>query len=172
MAESNADKSAGTNAGGQELVITRIFDAPRELVFKAWTDPEHFVRWWGPKGFTTPYCTIDLRPGGVIHFCMRSPEGQDFWCAGVYREITPPERIVCTSFFADQEGHPVPPTHYGMSADWPAETLMTVTFDEHEGKTKLTLRQVGVPVSPESEGAVAGWNESFDRLAEFVGGKR
>ena len=164
--------SSVTEPARQELVITRIFDAPRELVFKAWTDPEHMKRWWGPKGFTTPFCKIDLRPGGVIHFCMRSPEGQDFWCAGVYREIAPPERIVCTSFFSDEEGNLVQPTHYGMSPDWPAETLMTVTFEEHEGKTKLTLRQARVPVTPERENAVAGWNESFDRLAEYVGGIR
>jgi len=70
------ETSAGTTAATeQELVITRVFDAPSDPVFKAWTDPQHFVRWWGPNGFTTPFCTIDLRPGGVIHFCMRSPQG-------------------------------------------------------------------------------------------------
>ncbi len=152
----------------RELVITRVFDAPRDLVFKAWTEPERLMRWWGPKGFTTPFCKIDLRPGGVIHFCMRSPDGHNIWCKGVYREIVEPERIVCTSFFSDEEGNLVQPTHYGLSADWPAETLFTVTFDEHEGKTELTLRQTGVPMIPERDGAVQGWNESFDRLAEYV----
>ncbi|MGH8068203.1 MAG: SRPBCC domain-containing protein [Candidatus Entotheonellia bacterium] len=83
MAVSNARTSAATNAGERELVITRIFDAPRELVFKAWTEPERLMRWWGPNSFTTPFCTIDLRPGGVFHCCMRSPEGRDYWCKGV-----------------------------------------------------------------------------------------
>ena len=79
-----------TESPEQELIITRVFDAPRELVFKAWTEPEHFVRWWGPKGYTTPSCTIDLRPGGVMHHCMRSPEGREVWTKGVFREIVVP----------------------------------------------------------------------------------
>jgi uncharacterized protein YndB with AHSA1/START domain len=165
MAKSN-DPATAPAAG--ELVITRIFDAPRELVFKAWTEPEHMQRWWGPKGFTTPFCTIDLRPGGVIHFCMRSPDGHDIWCKGIYHEVVAPERIVCTSCFSDEQGNLVQPTHYGMGPDWPAETLLTVTFDEHEGKTKLTLRQAGVPSTPERDGALQGWNETFDRLAEYA----
>lgn len=150
----------------QELVITRVFDAPPSRVFTAWTDPEQMKRWWGPKGFMTPYCTIDLRPGGRIHFCMRSPEGQDIWCAGVYREIVEPERIVCTSFFSDEEGNLVPPTQYGLGPDWPEETVFVVTLEEDDGKTKLTLRQFEVPLIPEREGATVGWNQSFDRLAE------
>ncbi len=160
--------SESTPAAVRELVIERSFDAPRELVFKAWTEPERLMRWWGPKGFTTLNCTIDLRPGGVMHFCMRSPDGQDIWCKGVYQEIVAPERIVCTSCFSDAEGNLVQPTHYGLSADWPAETLMSVTFDEQDGKTKLTLRQAGVPMTPERSGAVQGWTESFDRLAAYV----
>ncbi len=166
MADSNSGTGAARGVAERELVITRIFDAPRELVFKAWTEPERLMRWWGPKGFTLPYCTIDLRPGGVIHFCMRSPEGHDIWCRGIYREVVAPERIVCTSFFSDEEGNLVQPEHYGMSPDWPAETLCTVTFDEHEGKTMLTLRQAGVPSIPERAGALQGWSESFDRLAD------
>ena len=129
----------------RELVITRIFDAPSELVWKAWTDPERVMRWWGPKGFTAPFCKIDFRVGGVYLYCMRSPEGKDYWNTGVYREIVPLERIVCTDSFADEKGNVVPATHYGMSADLPLELLVTVTFEEHEGKTKLTLRHVGIP---------------------------
>ena len=153
-----------------ELVITRVFDAPRELVFMAWTEPEHFVRWWGPKGFTTPFCTIDLWPGGVMHHCMRSPDGQDIWSKGVFREIVVPERIVFTDSFADAEGNVVPPTHYGMSPDWPLETLLTVTFDEHEGgkKTKVTLRHAGIPSGADRDGTEQGWTESLDRLAEYL----
>jgi uncharacterized protein YndB with AHSA1/START domain len=106
MARSNASTFAATDPEERGLVLTRIFDAPRELVYNAWTEPEHFMRWWGPKGFSTPVCTIDPRPGGVIHFCMRSPEGQDIWCKGVYREVVAPERIVCTSFFSERQPGP------------------------------------------------------------------
>ncbi len=126
------------NIGEQELVITRIFDAPRELVWKAWTDPERVKRWWGPKGFTTPVSEIDFRVGGAYLYCMRSPEGQDYWSTGVYREIVEPEQIVYTDSFSDAEGNLVPASYYGMSGDWPLELLVTVTFEEHEGKTKLT----------------------------------
>ncbi len=95
----------------QALVITRVFDAPRELVWKEWTERERFMLWWGPKGFTTPFCKIDLRVGGVYFNCMRSPEGKDYWSGGIYREIVPLERIVCTDSFADEEGNAVPATH-------------------------------------------------------------
>lgn len=152
-------------AAGQELVITRVFDAPRELVWKAWTDPERVKRWWGPKGFTAPFCNIDLRVGGVYLNCMRSPEGRDYWSTGVYREIVPLERIVCTDSFANEKGNVVSATYYGMSPDFPLEMVITVTFHEHEGKTMLTLKHVGIP-DIESENAKAGWNQSFDKLAE------
>jgi uncharacterized protein YndB with AHSA1/START domain len=150
------------------LVITRVFDAPRELVWKAWTDPEHFVRWWGPNGFTVPFCKIDLRPGGVMHFCMRSPEGRDFWNKGVFREVVAPERIVSTDSFADAEGNLVEPAHYGMGPDWPSETLLTVTFAEHAGKTKLTLRHEVPESIAKRQGAQQGWAETLDRLAEYL----
>jgi uncharacterized protein YndB with AHSA1/START domain len=155
----------GVEPAEQELVIERIFDAPRELVFKAWTEPDRMMRWWGPKGFTTPFCQIDLRVGGTFLYCMRSPEGKDYWNTGVYREIVEPERIVCTDSFADEQGNVVPASHYGMPGDWPLEMLVTVTFEEYEGKTKMTLRHVGLPSTIEQD-ASAGWNESFDKLAE------
>ena len=129
----------------QELVITRIFDAPLELVWNAWTNPEHFKRWWGPKDFTCPFCEMDFRVGGRYLNCMRSPVGQDYWSTGVYREIIPMERIVFTDSFADEKGNIVPATHYGLSSDFPLEMLVTVTFEEFEGKTKLTLHHVGIP---------------------------
>jgi len=158
-----------TNAVEQKIVITRVFDAARDLVFKAWTEPERVMRWWGPNGFTTPVCKIDLRPGGVFHNCMRSPEGRDFWSKGVYREIVEPERIVCTDSFSDEAGNLVPPTRYGMSADWPAEALITVTFAEHDGKTKFTLQHaVGSAPASERDQCRQGWSESLDRLAGYL----
>ena len=156
----------GMAAGESDLIITRIFDAPRELVWEAWTEPGHLMRWWAPKDCTTPFCKVDLRPGGKFHYCMRLPEGRDIWGIGVYREIVAPSLLVYTDSFADAQGNPAPPAHYGMSASHPAETLVTVSFEEHEGKTRLTLRHA-IPVSVEErEGTEQGWSEMLERLAE------
>lgn len=162
MAEIN---NGTTQQAAPGLVITRIFNAPRELVWQAWTDPAHFQRWWGPKGFAAPFCKMDLRVGGKYLFCMLSPEGQDYWSTGIYREIVPLERIVYTDSFADEHGNPVPPSYYGMGDDWPAEFLITLTFEAQQGKTKFTLHHAGIPAGDMGEMANAGWNESFDKLA-------
>ena len=162
MAKRNeSDKSEG-------LVITRVFDAPCELVWKAWTDPEHLKRWWGPKNFTAPSCKMDLRVGGKYLFCMHSPDGKDYWTTGVYREIKKPERIVCTDSFADEKGNVVPASFYGMQDDMPTEMLVTVTFEDENGKTKMTLKHAGMPAGEMGEMAQTGWNESFDKLAESL----
>ncbi len=162
----NAKNSSKKEVAEQVVVITREFDVPRELVWKAWTECEHLIRWWGPKGFTTPLCKIDLRPRGVFHYCMRSPEGRDYCGKAIYREIVPAERIVCTDSFADEEGNVVPATYYGMSPDFPLEMLVTVTFEESGGKTKLTLQHAlgSVPAS-ERDLCQQGWSESLDKLA-------
>ena len=154
-----------SSTGQREIVITRVFDAPRELVWRAWTEPEHFMRWWGPKDFTCPVAQIDLRVGGRYLNCMRSAEGQEFWTTGVYRELVPPERIVYTDSFADADGNEVPPSHYGMGGDWADELVVTVTLEERDGKTTMTLRHTGMPAGEMSDQATAGWNESFDKLA-------
>jgi uncharacterized protein YndB with AHSA1/START domain len=166
-----ADKSGTSGAkdpGSGELGITRIFDAPRELVWKAWTEPERVKRWWGPKGFTTPFCSIDLREGGRYLSCMRSPEGKDYWSTGVYREIVPPKWIVCTDSFADENGNVVPASHYGMSGEWPSGLLVSVMFHDEGGRTKFTLRHDGIPAGEMRDLTKAGWNESFDKLAESL----
>lgn len=153
----------------QDIVIERVFDAPRDLVFKAWTEPERVMQWWGPKGFTSPACTIDLRPGGVWHSAMRSPDGQDFWSKGVYREVVPPARLVTTDQFSDAQGNVVEPTQYGMSAEWPREALITLAFDDLAGKTKLTVRHaVGSAPAKEREMCEQGWSESLDKLADYL----
>jgi uncharacterized protein YndB with AHSA1/START domain len=156
-----------------ELVITRIFNAPRELVWEAWTKPEHVMRWHGPKIFTCPSAKIDFRVGGKYLFCMRSDTGPEIWqkglwSTGVYKEIVPFEKIVCTDCFADENGNVVPATYYGMADDIPLEMLVTLTFEDLQGKTKMTLRHRGLPVGEMSEGADQGWNESFDKLEELV----
>jgi uncharacterized protein YndB with AHSA1/START domain len=159
-----------------ELIITRVFNAPRKLLWKAWTEPKHFKRWWGPKDFTSPVCKIDFRVGGKYLACMRSPEGRDFWSTGVYREIVPLQRIVCSDNFADEKSNVVPASYYRMPGDnWPMELTVTITFEDPSGlpgsktsKTKMTLRHVGFPVGQMSDMAKTGWNESFDKLAESL----
>ncbi len=160
--------SAGTMPAVKDLNIERVFDAPRELVWKAWTEPERLKRWWGPKTFTTPVSEIDFRVGGKYLNCMRSPDGKNYWSTGVYREIVPLERIVFTDCFADEQGNVVPATHYGMSDDIPLEMLVTVTFEDHGSKTKMTLVHAGLFAGPHREGANQGWNEMLDKLAESL----
>lgn len=160
-------ESTRRSAGG-ELVVTRMFDAPRQLVWKAWTEPDHFSRWWGPKDFTAPFCQMDFRAGGNYLYCMRSPEGRDYWSTGYYKEIVPMERIVYTDSFSDADGNIVPATNYDMGADFPLETVVTVTFDEIDGRTKMTLTHAGLPAGQMKEMTGAGWNESFDKLAESL----
>lgn len=160
--------SAARKTQEQELVVTRVVAAPRDRVFKAWTEPEHMERWWGPNGFTTPFCKIDLRPGGTIHYCMRSPEGRDYWGKGVYREIVRPERIVVTDSFSDETGATVDPSKYEMDPEWPREALISVTFAERGGGTEVTVHH-GVPESvAERVGCRQGWSESLDRLAAYL----
>jgi len=152
-----------------EILITRLFDAPRDLVWRAWTEPEFVMQWWGPKNFTSPSCKIDLRVGGTYLFCMRSPEGKDFWSTGVFREIRRPERIVCTDSFADENGNVVPATYYGMSEALPLEMLATTTFAVQAGRTRVTQRHVGIPAGEMQDLARAGWNESMDKLTGVLG---
>ena len=156
------------DAGWPGLAVTRVFDAPRELVFRSWTEPERLKRWWGPKGFTTPFCALDLREGGIFLYCMRSPEGRDFWGRGVFREIVVPERLVLVMSFADAEGNVVPATYYGLGPDWPLQTLMTVTFEELAGATRVAVRDEGIPPGPDGDGTRQGWVEMLDDLAEYL----
>ena len=154
----------------REIVITRIVGAPRERVWRAWTEPEQVRRWWGPRPFTSPYCRIDLRVGGTYLFCMRSPDGKDYWSTGTYREIVPPERIVYTDSFADEKGNVVPATHYGFGPEFPREMLVTVTFEDLGGRTRMTLRHSGFPAGKDRHLAGQGWSESFDKLEAYLVG--
>ena len=168
MEQGAQDMFAAMAAAAQPLIITRTFEAPRERVWKAWTEPERLKRWWGPKGFTAPVCKIDLRVGGTYLNCMRSPEGQDFWSTGTYREIVAPARLVCTDSFADENGNVVPASHYNMSGDWPLALQITVTLEEQAGLTILTLRHDGLPAGEMRTMCATGWNESFDKLATLL----
>jgi uncharacterized protein YndB with AHSA1/START domain len=153
-AKSNAEKLQG------QLVITRVFDAPPEDVFEAWTDPAQMQRWWGPKNFTNPVCELDVRPGGTWRIIMRAPDGMEYECSGVYSEVVKPERLVFSNNALDRDGKRL------------LEGVTSVTFAPQGGKTKLTLetRVVGL-VSYAAQmiaGMETGWNQSLDRLAELV----
>ena len=145
----------------QTMITTRIFDAPREVVFKAWTDPKQLQRWWGPKGFTNPVCEVDARPGGAIRIHMRAPDGTVYPMIGVFHEIVVPERLVFTSSALDGNGNPL------------FEVLNTVTFAEEGGKTKLTVHasvsKVTGDAAPHLAGMEQGWSMTLDRLAEELG---
>lgn len=158
-------KPARSADPAHDLVIVRVFDAPRELVWRAWTESRHFKQWWGPKDFTTPVCVMDLRVGGAYLWCMRGPDGKDYFSTGVFREIVPMSRLVYTDSLADANGKVVPASYYGVPGDLPAETLVTVTFEDDGPRTRMTLRHAGMPAGTHSEMASEGWNQSFDKLA-------
>jgi uncharacterized protein YndB with AHSA1/START domain len=164
---------SGAESSEEEFAITRVFDAPLDLVLKAWTEPERLACWWGPKSFKVEVCKMDLRPGGAFHYSMRAANGQVMWGKFVYREIVVPERIVFVNCFSDEQGNvarnPWMPV-------WPLEILNTLTLTEHEGKTTLSLH--GGPINATDEeckaflGArqsmQAGFGGTFDQLAEYL----
>ena len=145
-----------STAADRELVISRVIDAPRRLVFKAWTQPEHIARWWGPQGFTTIHCDMDIRVGGTYRFGMRSPHGSEHWKRGVYREIVEPERIVFTFAWEDAAGQPGP------------ELLTTVTLAEEGEKTRLTLHQAMFETTEARDDHVTGWTSCLQRFVDYT----
>lgn len=157
------DHTLDLRVGEQEFVIERHFSAPRPLMFQVFTQPEHLKRWWAPQPYTIPTCTIDLRPGGIWHYCMRSPEGQEHWARSVYKEIVPPEKLVYTSTFADKHANPI---------EGIPEHLTTVTFTEETGKTLVSARiqfasAAALKLAAEM-GMLQGMNMTWDYLIEYV----
>ena len=140
-----------------ELVLTRVFDAPRDLVFQAWTDRQHLMRWSCPHGFTLTHCEGDVRPGGPWRSCMRSPSGKDLWLSGVYREIQAPARLVFTHAWEDEQGQR---GH---------ETIVTVALTRQGGKTKMVFHQELFESADQRDGHQGGWTECFEKLAGHLG---
>lgn len=156
----------------KDIVITRMFDAPRERVWKAWTDPAEVQKWWGPKDFTSPAAKVDFKVGGNYLYCMHGPAGSEFdkdlWSGGTFKEIIPMEKIVSTDYFADAQGNVISPKEAGMPGEWPEEMVVTVTFEDAPGgKTKLTLVHKGHPAEM-ADMANAGWNQSLDKFASIL----
>lgn len=140
----------------RELTVSRLIDAPRVLVFKAWTEPAQIARWWGPKGYTTVEYQMDVRPGGAYWHVMRSPEGTDHRKRGVYREIVAPERIVFTFAWEASDGRLGP------------ELLVTITLEDLGSRTRLTLHQGGFDTVEWRDSHVAGWTSCLERFAEYM----
>ena len=158
------------NAANEVQVITRIFDAPRALVWKAWTDPAYVTRWWGPKGFTSPLCRIDLRVGGRFTYCMRTPDGRDFYNGGEFLEIVPLEKIVWLWYFSDADGNRVNPSHYGFPPEDREGNIEEILFEEvGSNQTRLTLRRNDpTATKEEQEGVAEGYRQILDKMAGVV----
>lgn len=149
-------RAAPAQKKNRELVVTRTLDAPRALVFRAWTDPAQLVRWWGPEGFTTPECKMDVREGGAWRTCMRSPDGNDYKVRGIYREIVKPERLVFTWAWEDDSGA----TGH--------ETVVTVTLAERDGRTQLRLAHRIFESKKARDMHQQGWVSVLNCLAAYL----
>jgi uncharacterized protein YndB with AHSA1/START domain len=157
----------------QEFVISRTFNAPRDVVWKVFTDAEHMKNWWGPKGVTISHSKMDLRPGGSYHYAMHTPDGQTVWGKMAYREVTPPSRIVFVNSFSNEAGdvtrHPMAPT-------WPLEMLSVFTFEEQDGKTVFTVKWTPMNANEVERATFAaghdsmqqGWGGTLDKLQAYL----
>ena len=161
------------SAAGFEFVIKRSFNAPVTRLWQAWTDPDRLLHWWGPKDFEVVSTNVDLKPGGLFHYCLRSPDGQIMWGRFIYREIVPEKRLVFIVSFSDEHaGLARHPLHEG----WPLQILSTVTFSESGGKTTVTVRWVAYEASPAErdtfekgkDSMQAGWTGTLDRLEDYL----
>ncbi|HEV7782417.1 MAG TPA: SRPBCC domain-containing protein [Chitinophagaceae bacterium] len=157
--------SAATAAEQDTLTLKRTFDLPVTTVWKAFSDPESFKKWWGPKEYTCPDCTIDFKVGGKYLASMQGEDGKKIWSTGTYKEIVPLKKIIVTDSFADSKGNIVPASYYNMPGKWELDCLVTVEFEEADGKTNLKLQHAGLP--PEMiDDCRKGWQSSFDKLEE------
>jgi uncharacterized protein YndB with AHSA1/START domain len=155
--------SDSTNSG-EACVVERIFEAPVDLIWQMWTQPEHFKRWYGPQGFTVPVAEMDVRVGGKHLFCMESPDGSmKMWSTGEYTEIIPNERLVYTDSMADENGNVVSPSAMGMPEGYPETTEVTVLLEDLGDRTKMVMTHAGVPA-----GARDGWAQAFTKMADHI----
>jgi uncharacterized protein YndB with AHSA1/START domain len=159
VSQNPAESAAARAELGREVFVQRVLNAPRELVFKVWTEAEHLVRWWGPDGFTTPRCEADPRPGGAIRIDMRGPDGTVYPMTGVFQEVLPPERLVFTVTPLDAHGNAL------------FETLNIVTFADQQGKTLVTLKARATSWTDQApqylKGMEMGWMQSMGRMAAY-----
>jgi uncharacterized protein YndB with AHSA1/START domain len=171
--EKGCDCDCAKNLVAKPFSISRTFDVPRELMWKAWSERWRLMEWFGPKGFKMPAAKLDFRPGGSFHYCLAAPNGHEMWGKFVYREIIAPEKIVLVSSFSDESGgimrHP-------MSATWPLEMLSTFTLTEENGRTTATVQWTPLNATEEElntfnaahDGMKQGWAGTFDQLAAYL----
>lgn len=156
-----------------DFVISRVLNASRDKVWKAWAEREELMKWFGPKGVSIPVANLELRSGGVFHYCMHTPDGHDMWGKWTFREIVAPEKLVLISSFSDAQGGI---TRHPLAADWPLETLSTTTFEAQGDKTLLTIRwspwnatDVEIKKFNESHASMQqGWGGTFEQLAAYL----
>jgi uncharacterized protein YndB with AHSA1/START domain len=176
VAKSATARASNKAESNQEFVVARVFDAPRDLVWKAWTEPERLAQWWGPKGCTIRVVQLNLRPGGMFHYSMQFKPGHDMWGRFIYREIESPGLLVYVSSFSDASGGITRAPFPQLGDTWPLEVLNTVTFTERGGETTLTLRGGSINATEEERKTFVsmfgsmqqGFTGTFDQLAAYL----
>lgn len=148
----------------KEVLIHYTFDAPIDMVFEAWTDPEQLLEWFAPEGCNIIYKKIELYEGGEYLSCLKNPQYGDCWCKGKYISIDAPHTFIFTMVITNANGDDVNPVDVGMSADWPASTTVKISFNEENGKTKMTLHQTVDEAIAKQTGAHPSWIEMFNKL--------
>lgn len=161
-------RAADRSPADGTIKIERVFAAPRELVFDAWTNTDQLLQWYAPHGCTVHIARLDARPGGRFHFGIHNPSFGDCWCIGVYREVVRPERIVYTLATADEEGNEIEPVKAGHDPRWPQQTVVRITFEAVSGGTRLTLEQSVSEALAKHTGAHPSWLQMLDRLEQCV----
>jgi len=151
-----------------DLFITHEFDAPRELVFRAWTDAQHLKHWYAPAGCTIEFKSLDVREGGAFHSCIHDPVHGECWIKGIYHEVVFPEKLVLTMVLSNERGDDVAANNAGKPDDWPEAIVTTVTFEDIDGKTKLTLHQTVAEEEAKKTGAYQSWFSMFARLENIL----
>jgi uncharacterized protein YndB with AHSA1/START domain len=153
----------------ERMIVTRVFDAPRELLWKAWTEPQYVMQWWGPKGFTAPHCEIDFRVGGKFLLSMRTPDGWEGWNSGEYYEIVPYEKIVSSMYFSDSKGNKIEPEQLGIELEAIDDAHNVILFEDiGNGRTKLTFIGNETMLNAIQSGQLEGWAEQLEKLAAVV----
>ena len=145
------------------------FNAPQDKVWRVWTDADSMKQWWGPKDYTAPFIRNDLRVGGTFLWAMKSPKGEMFWNTGVYKEVVPGSKIVSTLAFADESGKALPGTKAPVPGRWPDAVTVIVNFGESNGRTKVTVTEVGLPLMIKILSKVA-WGQQFDKIEGLLEG--
>lgn len=166
-------KMLKTTMNQKQFTITRAFNAPRQKVFKAWTEPKQIMKWWGPKGFTAPAVKVDLKPGGQYLYAMRDEAGKMYWSGGEFKKVEAPRRLVVLDHFTDEAGNKAEPADYGLDENYPKEATITVTFKEDRGQTVLNISYDMPKAMTERQamvksGMTEGWNSSLDKLQALV----